>query len=579
MVKSEAENKLEVTGNENGDLKRSGSVQSEQNRETSKPDPEAHSKVLESENSKKPEDEASTDDMLKKDTMVPDVHVNEQEADKPKTSPQQNNTVVQEVHVNEQEANKPGTSPQQENVKLEDIIIDMDDGIPTFLQKHLPITTGVMNPILATLMLIAATGAALLYGTIYLGPLWNPLPHFNNVPFAYLNHDKGFDFTAYKPYESAVLRMTNNQSFGDLSENLLFKSDSPLSQFLKWVQIEKTTTVEQLKEQLEIGDYWGIVYIPENFSNAFLTNLQDPNTQLPNPNYLNMTVDVIYNQARQLTICSIAITAISDSLSVLSSSFANKLLLAAERDRSVGYKSLLTSPRFISQPIHKNIINTHPIPFMGLNFATYLPCLVLWIAGVVIVSLVFRIFGKNFDNVAHVHHRPLFIVKFWVSGVLFGLFNTFVASFAFFLLVLSLNNGDSSFVQPEYSSFQVILFLWLMTSTFTCSSAVLCALIGIDYFAILSSLLLILQFATSSAILEPVVMPGAGRIGYIFPFSHSVKTLKCMFLGSQCHEMGSHILVIIVWLICTLLLTLVIVGLTLRRRILVSLETNMTKIK
>ncbi|KAI8893587.1 hypothetical protein BC833DRAFT_607868 [Globomyces pollinis-pini] len=454
----------------------------------------------------------------------------------------------------------------KEQVPTENPNLSLEVDEETLASKYLPISTGIMTPLTAVFMFFAVSAVAALYGIIYLGVLWDPLSHLNSLPFAYLNNDRGFNFTGYEPYQSTVLKLTQNQTFGEIGVNVLFKSNSSLANLLGWVEIPSTMSESELNEQLEKGDYWGYIYIPENFSNNFLSNLQNPKTHLANPNYQNMTVDFVHNQARQITISGMYSAAVNAGLEALSSQLANDLLNAAEKDTQNGYNALLTTPRFISRPIHSRIVNIHPVPFLGLNFATYISGLVLWITGLVTVTLIFRTFVSNFDLISHTYSQKLFRPRFILTAVVFGAFYTFLSTVVIYLLLLGLS-GNTSFLQPNYNSFQLIMYLWLMSVTFTSTSALLCSIMGVDYFAIVSSMFLILQLATSSAIIEPVVMPSLGKIGYVFPFGYSVKALKCMFMGSMCNSMSMNIWVLFVWTGVTLLTTFVLVMTCVRRRI------------
>lgn len=289
-----------------------------------------------------------------------------------------------------------------------------------------------------------------------------------------------------------------------------------------------------------------------------LSNLMDTSTNNASPTAKNMTITYVYNQARQMTVTGFVTAAIKTIITSISAEIANGLLKESESHPN-GYQSLLITPRFISSPITLKTLNTHPIPFLGLNFATYISLVVLWITGIVIASLVFQIFNNRFDDLHLYQDYKNFMVRYILAGLGVMLILTLLSSLTMYLMLFFLSGLNTSFISSGHTSVELILYFWLVSLSFQSFSTFFASWMGYDIFASIVSLLLIIQLSTSSAILDPIVMHDFTKLTFAFPFYYSVRGLRCLMLGSQCGFMPLNIVVPGCWLFGMMGLTMLVV--------------------
>ena len=93
------------------------------------------------------------------------------------------------------------------------------------------------------------------------------------------------------------------------------------------------------------------------------------------------------------------------------------------------------------------------------------------------------------------------------------------------------------------------MFLWLSAATYLSICILLAFLLGEENFSVAASFLLIAQLASSTSILDPVVMNPATQATFGFPVYYSVLGLRCLFMGDRCITMPMNIGVQFAWLV------------------------------
>ncbi|KAJ3366336.1 hypothetical protein HDU91_001857 [Kappamyces sp. JEL0680] len=407
--------------------------------------------------------------------------------------------------------------------------------------KLFPITRSILSPLKTVALALLISFLVVVYCIMYLGTLWSPAAKLSSVPVAILNQDQGFAFALLgnSTAPARIMSVTSNQTAGEFLTQAVIKSA-----VFQIIAIPPSTPVSDLHGDMETGRYWGYLTIPPNFSNALLSNLWNRTSNQPAETANAMVVTFSYNQARQLSVTGLVATGIKQIVTEFSLSFAGGFIKEALAHPD-GYSSLLVTPSFVAKPITLAVENTHPVPYWGLNFATYIPLVVMWILGMVTTTLFFRLWREAFDQ-AYSQSPVYFAARFLLSGFLISVVCNFLIAVWIWLMLLILA-GNQSFVQADYTSGQVIAYLWLIACCFQSFSAFFASLIGVENFNLVPSLLLILQLATSSAILDPVVEPDAARITYAFPLHYGVQGLRCFFLGSQCNDLSRDTWVPGVW--------------------------------
>ncbi|KAI8898957.1 hypothetical protein BC833DRAFT_564532 [Globomyces pollinis-pini] len=409
------------------------------------------------------------------------------------------------------------------------------------------ITSKIVTPSIAVLLTLFLAIIVILYGVFYLGCLWDPISKLKNVPVAILNQDNGFDFTGYPiEVQQKLLGFTNNQTLGELISGSFFNENSPFHSTLKWESIESNVNANDLNDRVGLGDYWAAIIIPSNFSNAFLSNLENKTSHHINPNAFNMTIQFTYDQARQFTVVSIITRAVQTIMDNVSYTFGSKLVSQAEKSPN-GHLDLIVVPEFLLKPIWLIHNNIHPVNHYGHNFSTYVGAIVLWLGGMIVTTLLFKIYQSRFIYLHPQIHQPRFKIRYLISSAFMVIFFSFVSSVIFFGTLSVLNGSNTPFIVGNSTSMDYILFGWLFTLTSSLFCCIFANLMGVDNYSMIPSIFLIMQLATSNAILDPIVMDKLTYVSDAFPLTYAVKGFRCLTFGTQCHKMGSYVGVLFIW--------------------------------
>ncbi|KNC99660.1 uncharacterized protein SPPG_05042 [Spizellomyces punctatus DAOM BR117] len=391
-----------------------------------------------------------------------------------------------------------------------------------------------------------------LYGLMYLGSSWDPQGKLNRVPVGVFNNDIGYSTLPSLSPESQniVAGLTrNNTPMGTLLEQYIFETPA-VNGRLKWTNISSTgLTYQDAIDMVDRGDYWGIVYIPSNFSDNFLTNLRLNRTAEVKPQTLS--VEYIWDQGRQFTIANFANQAVSGSLSGLSTSLAQAMVNATASNPT------LLDPAFLITPIVVAPGRRHAVAKFGINLATYILPLLMWLSSMMSVTVVNKLLlarlphltgVKNAHGLPRANFPPIQIAlaSLALSGC-FTLFHTFLGWGIFYIL-----GGDEAFTYGNPG--QVFGFLWFFSYACLGFMWLLCVVFGVDGFAIPASLLLIFQLTTSGAIVDHVAMAGAVKIGEGFPFYWGLIGMRAYLLGTRTHYLTRSYLILLAWAVgCTAL--------------------------
>jgi hypothetical protein len=404
------------------------------------------------------------------------------------------------------------------------------------IQRTLSLKWAVMKN---SLIILAISLSSLLY----LSCFWSPTAKLNLVPFAIVNYDIGFDYSTVgnRSIQQRFTTIFKNASVGDRLMQVYFNSS--MSTSLAFEMIPATIELADLNDRLSHGEFWGYLQIPASFSNDLLSNARNPSTLQPLLDANNMTLTYRYNQARQMTVTGFVTGVVESIVESISADLVDTILKESESLPN-RYQSLLVTPRFLSNPLTLKTVNTHPIPFLGLNFATYIPLVVLWITGILIGSL----FNSQFEILEPRLEQKNIIIRvvLMVVGVVLAL--TLLSSITIYLVLFIMSGFNTTFIADKHSSIELVFYLWLMSLSFTSFSTLFASWMGYDIFVSTVSFLLIIQLSTSSAILDPIVMHEFTRLTFAFPFYYAVQGLRCILLGSQCKNMVLNTVVPSCWL-------------------------------
>nr|KAJ3420897.1 hypothetical protein HK105_005001 [Polyrhizophydium stewartii] len=412
------------------------------------------------------------------------------------------------------------------------------------------VTASVFTPASTLVIILLTSIVAAFYGLGYLGVLWDPQSHLPNVKVGFVNADAGFNFSAYPPaFAQAVLQQTGGRTIGQVVEATLLAPSSAAAGLFNWQNLTGVPH-DDLVNRVNNNELWNVVYIPANFSDVFLLNFNfgKPQTQL-----VFMNIENIYDQARQMSVVSIINAVLTAIVQTFSNAFAQKLLTSINTNPVDNITISAPNIRLIAN-------NLHPIPNFGHNFATYVICIVLWLSGLVtatLLSVIYMIrlpFLKQHGIATHLRTPTRIILSAQTVSLLLSFLHALVAWGVYCGFVGSPTSGFN----PDYNSFVVLMYTWFIAATFHSVALCLCVLLGKDNYSLIFSLLLILQLATSSAILDPDVMVGFAKVTYGLPLYYANRSLKCMILGTSCSFMPFNTGIMAIWFVGMSAITFVV---------------------
>ncbi|KAI8921775.1 hypothetical protein BC831DRAFT_475747 [Entophlyctis helioformis] len=443
----------------------------------------------------------------------------------------------------------PSTADTTSTVEVETMPRHQDTTKRSWLQQNV-LTVNVFTTPTSLVLSIGTSIVVMLYALAYLGVLWDPQSRLPHVRVGFVNADAGFDFSSTPPpLAAAITAQFKNRTMGQVIQSTLLAPDTPSRNALDWIDLTSENLSHQdAIDRVERNEFWNIVYIPANASNVFLRNFNLDGR--PSSKLTYMYIEDIYDQARQLTVASFTTGAVNSIFRGFGAAFNEKLLAGINTPNATVTVNPITF--FVSGT------NIHPVRFFGLNFATYIICLVLWLSGLITMGLMTTIYEaglvrlREFNLVGHLRTPLRIVMSVQFASLLASFFHALTA----WGIYCAFNNSATSGFNPDYSSFTVLMYMWFITVAFHTFATFLAINFGKDNFGLPMSLLLIFQLATSSSILDPDIMPPFAHVTYGLPFHYAVRSMKCMLLSSSCHDMGKNTGVLTAWLVGMVALTL-----------------------
>lgn len=402
-------------------------------------------------------------------------------------------------------------------------------------------------------VVMVVTGiVVVLYGLMYMGSTWDPQSKLPNASVLIVNNDSGYTTLSSLPAESRdlVSKIVNpGVSMGSVFASTLL-NNPVFRNRLKWENVAGVTH-EQAIDWVDNGDpYWGILFIPSNFSDNFISNLRFNGSS--NAEIHQMSIEYIWDQGRSFTISNFINQAVTSVVSGIST------IVATSIANTTSSTPTLVNPSFFISPITLASGRRHPVYQMGANLATYLSLLLMWLGSMMSVTVIQKLLIEKIPHLTGVHSThglpparfpPLQISTAAVAlGTCFSFFHALLA----WAVIYGLGGRNVFACHPG----TVFGFLWFFSLVSLGVISLLSVIFGVDGFAIPASLLLILQITSSGAIVDHIAMAGAMRLGYALPFFWGLKAMKAYLLGSQVHELTKCYLVLSAWGLISLTATI-----------------------
>ncbi|KAF9299993.1 hypothetical protein BGZ74_008418 [Mortierella antarctica] len=411
----------------------------------------------------------------------------------------------------------------------------------------------------AWLLLVATSVVMIIYTWLYLGSLWSPLTRVKNVEIVFYNADKGFDFSTTPPQLVPLFQgIAHNSSLGTMVESQIMDPAGALNHVVKWVDKtqEEGWDYNSLVDYVDNGNTWGLLYIPSNFSNNFLSyapsTIAGPATAA---SAKPVVMEYVFDQGRNYATHSIVEKYVSKSMEALSRGFENRLLTSPANQTLLQ----VMHPTFWAQSIRFYETVMHPVLVYGQNFATYVVFIVLWIGSMLAVYSICKFLPTTIETVGVLTLGPeeptpvggkkplpkfpairIVLARHTVS-MMFSLLHTI-----FIWMVPQVLKGHQ--MAANFSAGYAFAFIWFTGWSFISMQFLLAHLLGVDGFQIPATMLMILMFTSSAGVLDWIIMPGFFQVGKAFPFAYAVRGLRTIYFGSLENKMWINWLVIFAWI-------------------------------
>ncbi|KAG0334284.1 hypothetical protein BG000_008467 [Podila horticola] len=425
----------------------------------------------------------------------------------------------------------------------------------------------------AWILLFATTVVMVVYTWLYLGALWSPMTRVKNVEIMLYNADKGFDYSQTPaPLTQLFQTITHNSSLGSLVRNQIMDPEGPLNHIVNWVDVSDQPDWDRdsLIDQVTKGKYWGVIYLPANFSNNMLSYAPSSTAAPTVASIKPIAMEYVFDQGRSYATHSIVEKYISKSMDALSKGVERQLLT------SPANMTLLTTmhPVLWIQAIYLSETIMNPVLVYGQNFASYVVFIVLYIGSMLAVFSIckylpttvetFGILTLPNETMPTSKRLPKFpalrivLARFGVA-TLFSLVHTI-----FIWMVPQVLHGHQ--MSEHFSAGYAFAFIWFVGLSFTSIIFLLSQLLTVDGFQGPATMLMILMFTSSGGILDWVLMPGFFRVGVAFPFTYGVKGLRSIYFGSRRDEMWLNWVVVLGWIVVPALITMALARSEIRLR-------------
>ncbi|KAG0228548.1 hypothetical protein B0O80DRAFT_5103 [Mortierella sp. GBAus27b] len=437
--------------------------------------------------------------------------------------------------------------------------------LPHLLKKH------------AWILLTATTVVMIIYIWLYLGALWDPFSRVKNVEILFYNADQGFDYSQTPPQVAQLYQtITRNSSLGNMMQGQIMDPSNPMSTIFSWQ--DKTQEPgwdrESLINYVEKGNAWGLLYIPANFSNNWLSYAPSAAGPATAATLKVVDVEYVYDQGRNYATHSIVGRYMSKAMESFSRGFEKSLLSSPANQTLVQ----VLHPYFWIQPIHTTETVMHPVLMYGQNFASYVVFIVQYIGSILSVFSICKYlpttietvgvltFGEDTPQLAE--KSPHNLPKFPALRIVLAR-NTVAMMFSFchtifIWMVPQVLHGHQ--VSEKYNGGIAFAFIWFVGLAFMSTLFLLSHIFTVDGFQLPATMLMILMFTSSCGILDWVITPGFYRIGIVFPFTYGVRGMRTIYFGSLSDEMWINWLVVFAWIVIPGLISMAIARSEIRKR-------------
>ena len=346
-------------------------------------------------------------------------------------------------------------------------------------------------------------------------------------------------------FNTSLGNSTNKVHLGPVFYNKLRERNKPWSSAVSWKFLDSTPK-QTLVDYVEIGVFWAVVYIPQNFSSDFSNHLTaDPMQTASNVlSTKDVSIEVIFDQARAYSATSLLISTIRLACRNASEEFFRE---AGETFTTTQAPLYIHNGLYLRQVVVKDV-NLHPVEVFGHNLAANLIFFVMWLGS----SLAVTVFPRNYyqqyiektekvkEDKLKVEYSPikqdslavLDVLKLkpttWmiISPVLKSLLMTFAHTLAGWAILFTLTG--SSLPSP----FILFLLLYITTLPTVFVSLFMYGILPAVSYGTLTSMFIVLNLTSSGSLLDHIQMPAFFQIGLALPMRHAIRIYRYHFFGT-----------------------------------------------
>ncbi|KAF9155322.1 hypothetical protein DFQ26_009779 [Actinomortierella ambigua] len=341
--------------------------------------------------------------------------------------------------------------------------------------------------------------------------------------------------------------ITGGAPVGTILQKQIMDPEGLVHKAFEWhdVSAQPGWTRESLIQEVDLGHYWGLLYIPANFSTALLMNA--PTRQGPANISTPVTIEYVFDQGRNYATQGIIEKVMLTTVNGLIQGFLQRLLSSPSSPTLMA----TMTPSFWVKPIHFSETILHPVLQYGESFASYMVFVVAYIGSLLTVNCIARYLPSNVetfgmltigDDKEYRHFPALRIVL--ARHTVAIMFSTVHS-----LLIWMVPRVLHGYSTVGSTAFVAFVFTFLCTWSFLSVLFFMCRVFTIDGFQIPATLFLILQLTTSSSIMDWILTPGFYRIGIVFPMTYAVRGMRYIFFGSLKDKMWINWLVIAAYIV------------------------------
>jgi hypothetical protein len=422
-------------------------------------------------------------------------------------------SMSEEQHVDENTATSTSNNNIQQQ-QVEETTEQKQQQQKTKTRQHVfhstirkPMFGALKSSIISTLLLMFTIAVLM---SLIMGAEWSPVRYAAKVRVDIVNYDK--------------------ELYGHLITNHLMHQ-----KIFNW-NLNEEVKREALDEFVAKGLCWIMVEIPPRLTERINQTIQN---HVP---YSNDPIRIFYDQGRHFQAASnVLVPLLNGALSLTSTYVLHHILNTTSHHK--------LDQDLIMRPVRVEYVNLHPVPYSGLNVATNLTYIIMFVLSMSVAGNIIAIWGPLNGKVSHWQYCLVRVVHSIVTTLLLTL-----------ILSLILLAFGAKFPRsfPAYW-----LFNWLVMFCFASINGFLMQLLGpIATIPIL--IFFVLNITSGSATVPHDMVHKFYYIGKGLPMYNAVNGARSLLFGSY-SRIGLNIGVLLIYTFASIILTIIVIVLGLQQ--------------